>query len=68
MTRRIAGRLHVSGRQRERLMADLRARYESGASIRALARQTGRSYGFVHGLLQEAGVALRRRGAPRRAG
>ncbi len=68
MPRKIAPGLHVSGRQRERLMTELKAKYESGSSVRALARETGRSYGFVHGLLQEGGAHLRSRGAPQRAG
>ena len=38
----------------------------SGASIRDLASETGRSYGFVHRMLSEAGVALRGRGGATR--
>ncbi|MEU2354442.1 helix-turn-helix domain-containing protein [Streptomyces misionensis] len=41
----------------------LKARYEKGAYIRELAKQTGRSYGFVHRLLREAGVPFRPRGS-----
>ncbi|MEV0391444.1 helix-turn-helix domain-containing protein [Nonomuraea sp. NPDC050643] len=33
---------------------------------RELALATGRSYGFVHRLLQEAGVTLRSRGGARK--
>ncbi|MEE1789384.1 helix-turn-helix domain-containing protein, partial [Streptomyces sp. BE308] len=41
-------------------------KYDSGASIRALAEETGRSYGFVHRMLSESGGTLRGRGgAPR---
>lgn len=36
--------------------------YASGASIRTIARQTGRSYGFIHRLLDTAGVPRRRPG------
>nr|WP_246300414.1 helix-turn-helix domain-containing protein [Actinopolyspora biskrensis] len=45
-----------------------RKQYESGASIRALAAVTGRSCGFVHRVLIEAGVRLRGPGGagPRR--
>lgn len=52
----------VTGADRESLTADLRSKYENGASIRELAAETGRSYGFVHRLLRESGVELRGRG------
>jgi len=55
------------GPDRDKLAADLKAKYEGGKSIRALAEETGRSYGGVHRLLQDAGVTFRGRGgAPRR--
>lgn len=58
----------VTGSDRSELATDLRTRYDSGESIRALAAATGRSYGFVHRLLTETGVKLRGRGgATRRA-
>ena len=37
-------------------------RYAKGESIRAIADDTGRSYGWVHGLLRSQGVELRGRG------
>ncbi|MEB3068475.1 helix-turn-helix domain-containing protein [[Mycobacterium] vasticus] len=49
---------------RDRLKAELRSAYESGASIRTLAASTGRSYGTVHSLLREAGCTMRSRGGP----
>jgi hypothetical protein len=52
----------ITGAQRDQLATDLKKKYEKGASIRALAEQTGRSYGFVHGVLSDAGVTLRGRG------
>lgn len=52
----------IMGAQRDKLATDLKKKYEKGASIRALAEQTGRSYGFVHGVLSDAGVTLRGRG------
>nr|WP_253848623.1 helix-turn-helix domain-containing protein [Actinosynnema pretiosum] len=52
----------ITGRARGTLAATLREHYEKGASIRALAAQMGRSYGFVHRLLSEDGVQLRGRG------
>ena len=41
-------------------------RYLAGESIRSLATDTRRSYGFVQGLLKEAGVPLRARGGATR--
>ena len=56
----------VSGADRSELAAQLKSRYDAGESIRGLAAATGRSYGFVHRLLGEAGVELRGRGGPTR--
>lgn len=52
----------VSGAERDKLAADLAKAYNSGVSIRALAEGCGRSSGFVHRLLTEAGVVMRARG------
>jgi helix-turn-helix protein len=58
----------VTGTDRSKLASDLSKRYGAGESIRSLAASTGRSYGFVHRILTETGVALRGRGgAPKRA-
>ena len=56
----------VTGESRDRLQEDLKRRYEEGASIRTLAQETGRSYGFVHNVLVESQVRLRGRGGPNR--
>ncbi len=48
--------------QRLRLAHELRSRYESGASIRALADSTCLAYGTIRRLLIEAGAAMRPRG------
>ena len=56
----------VSGGERDKLTADLKKKYAAGASIRDLAESTGRSYGFVHRVLSESGVALRGRGGATR--
>ncbi|WEP00044.1 helix-turn-helix domain-containing protein [Streptomyces sp. FXJ1.172] len=62
----IATGARITGEARDRLASELKKAYEGGASIRALAEDTGRSYGFVHRILTEAGVSLRNRGgAPR---
>lgn len=57
----------ITGSARTKLAADLKKKYEKGQSIRALAESTGRSYGFVHRLLVDAGVALRGRGGATRS-
>jgi hypothetical protein len=56
----------ITGGDRNKLAADLKRRYSSGSSIRDLASETGRSYGFVHRMLSESGVALRGRGGATR--
>lgn len=56
----------VTGDERSRLATDLRKRYETGDSIRALAESTGRSYGFIHRILSESGTPLRGRGGATR--
>ena len=56
----------ISGAERERLTSTLQKKYEKGASLRELAEQTGRSYGFVHRILTDAGVTLRGRGGARK--
>ena len=57
----------ITGGERSRLAAELRKRYTGGSSIRELAAETGRSYGFVHRILAESGVTLRGRGGATRA-
>ena len=56
----------VTGADRASLTDDLAKEYAAGASIRALAEKTGRSYGFVHRLLSESEVTFRGRGGPTR--
>jgi hypothetical protein len=56
----------VTGADRSKLATDLKTRYDSGESIRALANATGRSYGFIHRILTETGVSLRGRGGATR--
>jgi hypothetical protein len=56
----------VTGGDRDKLAADLKRKYESGSSIRLLAETSGRSYGFVHRILSEAGASLRGRGGATR--
>lgn len=56
----------ITGSERSKLAADLKKKYAQGASIRALAAETGRSYGFVHRILTENDVDLRGRGGATR--
>lgn len=56
----------VTGEDRNKLATDLKTRYDAGESIRSLAIATGRSYGFIHRILTETGVALRGRGGTTR--
>ena len=57
----------ITGGDRNKLATDLKRKYSGGRSIRELAAETGRSYGFVHRILAESGVALRGRGGATRA-
>lgn len=50
------------GSERDKVAAGLKVQYEAGASIRALAEGSGRSYGGVHRLLLDAGTQFRSRG------
>ena len=56
----------ITGTQRAELAAELSQRYAGGESIRAIAAGSGRSFGFVHGLIKESGVQLRGRGGATR--
>ena len=56
----------VTGPQRAALGAQLRARYEAGASIRTICDETGYSIGRVRRLLLDAGAELRGRGGDHR--
>lgn len=52
----------VTGADRAKLGSQVRKQYLAGASIRQLAAETGRSYGFIHRLLVDNEVPLRGRG------
>ncbi|WP_245599453.1 helix-turn-helix domain-containing protein [Nakamurella lactea] len=56
----------ITGPERDSVSAGIRERYLAGASIRTLAGDLGRSYGFVHRILVDAGVPLRGRGGATR--
>jgi helix-turn-helix protein len=56
----------ITGDQRSTLGTAFGERYAGGESIRSIAQDTGRSYGFVHGVLKESGATLRGRGGATR--
>ena len=56
----------ILGTDRTRLTREISKQYANGASIRTLAGQYGRSYGFIHRLLTESDTVLRRRGGTAR--
>ena len=56
----------VTGGDRDKMAGDLKKRYEGGDSIRLLAENSGRSYGFIHRILTESGATLRGRGGATR--
>ena len=59
----------ITGSARKELEDSLVTKYEAGTSIRTLASEIDKSYGFVHGILVASGTALRGRGgATRRRG
>ena len=53
---------HITEKDRTKLAKQYARRYNKGESIRAIANEQGRSFGFVHSLLKTAGVELRTRG------
>lgn len=63
----IKPRVRIVGADRHQLAQALAGRYRSGETIRALALSIGRSYGFIHALLEEAEVDLRHRGGNHRS-
>lgn len=46
------------------IAGEVAAAYNAGASIRDIARSTGRGYGTIHRVLAESGISFRPRGAP----
>jgi hypothetical protein len=63
---KIAKGVRVMGDQRTALSSELAQRYAQGESIRSIAQDIGRSYGFVHGVLKQADAPLRARGGATR--
>ena len=59
-------RTRMTGSSRDKAAKALEKQYSAGSSIRHLANETGRSYGWVHRVLAEQGVEFRGRGGARR--
>ena len=66
MAKALAKGSRITGAQRTTLASQYAKRYAAGESIRKIADDAGRSYGFVHGVLKESGVELRGRGGATR--
>ena len=66
MAKALAKGSRITGAQRTTLASQYAKRYAAGESIRKIADDAGRSFGFVHGVLKEAGVELRGRGGATR--
>lgn len=58
--------IRLVGEDRDRLASQVTDEYQDGKSIRDIAAATGRSYGFVHRVLVESGIAMRSRGGATR--
>jgi hypothetical protein len=63
----IRPRVRIVGAERHQLALLVAGRYQAGESIRALSSSIGRSYGFIHALLEETGATLRHRGGNHRS-
>lgn len=62
MTEPLKRHQRISGEPRQKLQAEMVDKYGQGVAIRTLAAEYGRSYGFIHRLLLDAGVEFRARG------
>lgn len=56
----------LTGDDRTRMAGTVINLYEQGKSIRDIADETGRSYGFVHRVLSESDLTMRGRGGATR--
>ena len=66
MAKALAKGSRITGAQRSTLASQYAKRYAAGESIRKIVADSGRSYGFVHGVLKESGATLRGRGGATR--
>lgn len=58
--------VRIIGDDRLSMGEEIEKRYLEGETVRTIAADLGRSYGFVHGLLKEQGVNFRARGGDTR--
>ena len=63
---RLKKNVRIVGAERATLAAAIHARYMAGEAIKPIAASLGRSYGFVHQLLEETGTTFRPRGGATR--
>ncbi len=66
MSAKLVKSARITGEGRQELAAGLVERYRNGETVREIAEDIGRSYGFVHGVLVESGVTMRGRGGATR--
>lgn len=66
MADKVTKGVRITGDDRVSIAAEIEQRYLGGETVRAIATDLGRSYGFVHGLLKEQGVNFRARGGDTR--
>lgn len=59
---RLSANDRITGTDRERLTRQVVRHYKNGTSCREIAEALGRSYGFVHKMLEEDGIDMRTRG------
>lgn len=64
-TKTITPHQRITGKDRQKLQAEMLGKYRRGVAIRALAAEYGGSYGLIHRLLSEAGAEFRPRGGKR---
>lgn len=55
----------LRGEARRSLAQVLASRYTAGETLRQIAEDIGRSYGFVNNIVHEGGATMRTRGGPR---
>jgi hypothetical protein len=56
----------ITGAAQVKLASDVKKQYERGRNIRELAARHARPYGFIHRMLVDNEVAVRRRGGDTR--
>lgn len=66
MAERVTKGVRITGDDRAAMAEEIEQRYLGGETVRTIAADLGRSYGFIHGLLKEQGVNFRARGGDTR--